>query len=389
MSDAELDFLRQLSEGQRNGPRQESDLSRTERRKQGRRRKKKKRGRRIAPVLALIFLVAVVGGGGYVGYSALRTYMKPPDYPGAGTGKVTVQIRDGDSIALMANRLKHADVVKSVDAFIRVAKKDPTATSIQPGFYQMRQRMSSKSALALLHDPSSRAGTTVSVPEGLRLEQTLQLLSKKTRRPISEFRKAASRTSSLGLPAYAHGNLEGYLYPARYDLKPKASARDLLKMMVTRYKQELGDLPARAAKVHLTPAQVIVAASLVQAEGGDPTDYPKIARVLFNRIAEGRRLQLDTTVLYAQKRVGTLRVLNKDTQVQSPYNTYQIKGLPPGAIDSPGKEAVDAALSPAKGNWIWFVTTDPSKRITKFTNKETEFVKFRHELDAYLTAHGQ
>jgi UPF0755 protein len=163
--------------------------------------------------------------------------------------------------------------------------------------------------------------------------------------------------------------------------------------MVARFKSENAQLAAQAKAAHMTPGQIITMASLIQAEAGIPADEPKIARVLYNRInqvngpAKGH-LQLDTTVLYALKK-RTLRVYLKDLQVNSPYNTYIVKGLPVGPIDSPGETAIQAALHPAPGNWYWFVTTDPDHKVTKFTNKDSEFLQFKKELDNYLKTKGQ
>src|SRR5262249_41531606 len=131
----------------------------------------------------------------------------------------------------------------------------------------------------------------------------------------------------------------------------------------------------------------------IQAEAGTAADEPKIARVLYNRISQVNgpakgHLQLDTTVLYAlHKR--TLRVYNKDLLVNSPYNTYRVKGLPVGPIDSPGATAINAVLHPANGNWYWFVCVGPDHKITKFTDKDSQFAEFQKELDNYLKSKGQ
>jgi UPF0755 protein len=195
--------------------------------------------------------------------------------------------------------------------------------------------------------------------------------------------------AGLGLPSYAKGRVEGYLFPARYDLNPNATARDIIKMMVTRFNKEAADadLVARAHAAHLTPGQLVTVASLLQAEGGRHSDFPKIARVIYNRVHQGTPLQLDTTVLYALNK-RDLRVFNKDTQVKSPYNTYLFKGLPPGAIDSPGLPALAAALRPARGDWLFFVTTDPSRKITEFTDNQQDFAQLKKKLDRYLATHG-
>jgi uncharacterized YceG family protein len=378
-----------FSEPSRGGHLPTDQLGRRAQRVARRRQRRRRRGAHAATFFALAFLVAVMGGGGLLGYAALRSYMIPPDYAGQGTGEIVVQIRDGDSAKTMGDRLQGAQVIKSSRAFVKVAKDDPRAQGIQPGFYTMREHMSAKAALALLLDPKSRAGNQITVPEGLRAREILQQLAAKTGIPLRDFQQAARDPAGLGLPSYARGRVEGFLFPARYDLNPNATARDILKLMVARFNKEMADadLVARAHAAHLTPGEVITVASLLQAEGGRHSDFPKIARVIYNRLHVGRPLQLDTTVLYALNK-RDLRVFNKDTQVRSPYNTYLIKGLPPGAIDSPGLAAIDAALRPARGNWLFFVTTDPGRKITEFTDNQEDFARLKAKLDKYLATHG-
>ena len=139
--------------------------------------------------------------------------------------------------------------------------------------------------------------------------------------------------------------------------------------------------------MNLTPAEAIIVASLVQAEGGRVADYPKIARVIYNRLDANMQLQLDSTVMYALHRYGILAT-NQQLQVNSPYNTYQHTGLPPGPIDSPGDAAIQAALHPAKGTWLYFVTVNPKTGVTEFTSSSTTFVQLRAELEKNLGQGG-
>jgi UPF0755 protein len=142
-------------------------------------------------------------------------------------------------------------------------------------------------------------------------------------------------------------------------------------------------LPAAAQSVHLTQAQVITMASLVQAEGGRLSDYPKIARVIYNRLAQGMPLQLDSTVLYGLNSYG---IIASDQQLTSSshYNTYKYKGLTPGPIDSPGQAAIQAVLHPASGNWLYFVTVNPKTGETLYTSSPQQFQQFRQELEKNL-----
>jgi UPF0755 protein len=281
--------------------------------------------------------------------------------------------------------------VKSSAAFYKVAKDDPHATSIQPGFYTLRLHMSAQSALALLLSPQSRAGRVV-FPEGKRSTEIFSILSKRTHIPVKDFRHACENGTALGLPSYADGKCEGYLYPFTYDPAPGATATQVLRTMVDQFKKVAGDidLEGEARRAHMSPHDVVVIASLVQAESGTADDMPKIARVIENRLHSPlpwmHKLQLDSTVMYGLGKYGIV-ASSTDLKSSSPYNTYARQGLPPGAISNPGEEAIKAALNPAKGNWTYFVTTDPKRHITKFTESATEFAKFRQELQQNLE-HG-
>jgi UPF0755 protein len=389
MSDADLDFLRQLAERQRSA--HAGQPARGARGNRGRRRRKNRRGHKLAPLIAVLFLVAVVGGGGYVGFTALSGFINPPDYKGQGTGSVTVQIQEGDSVRQMGGRLQQAHVVKSSGAFYKVAKKDPRATSIQPGYYTLRLRMSAQAALTLLLSPQSRTGR-LTFPEGKRAAEIFSILSKRTHIPLKDFQRVAQHPKALGLPSYANGQIEGFLYPFTYDPPPGATATQVLKAMVDQFKKVADDIDLESeAKAHgMSPHDVVTIASMVQAESGAAEDMPKIARVIENRLHSPQpwmhKLQLDSTVMYALGKYGIVASAT-DVRSTSPYNTYVHDGLPPGAISNPGEEALKAALSPASGNWTYFVTTDPKRHITKFTDNPTEFAKFRQELQQNLR-HG-
>jgi UPF0755 protein len=213
----------------------------------------------------------------------------------------------------------------------------------------------------------------------------LALLGARSGIPASAYAKVLNDPASLGLPSYANGKPEGYLFPATYEVQPHETALGVLKGMVQRFDQEAAtaNLAAAAKQVHLTEGQVIIMASLVQAEGGRLSDYRKIARVIDNRLAQGIPLQLDSTVLYG---LNTFGILANDQQLNSssPYNTYRHKGLTPGPIDSPGNAAIQAVLHPASGNWLYFVTVNPKTGETLFTSSQTQFEQFRQELQKNL-----
>lgn len=389
MSELNLEFFDTPTEGRRDAPtggRRPSEEEPTNDRNE----RRESKGRKVLPILlALAILVTLVGGGGYFGYRAVRDYIVPPDYVGNGTGQVSVQVRDGDSVATIGNRLYAASVVKSPRAFVKAAQADVRATTLQPGFYRLRKRMSAQAALLLLLDPKSRADTRITIPEGYRAVQVFQALSRKTGIPERDFQRAAASPGDLGLPEYAQGNVEGYLFPATYDLDPNADAKQILKLMVDRFNQVAADirLEERAKQLDVSPHKMLVLASLAQAESGRASDMPKVTRVVYNRLRRDMKLELDSTVMYALNKYGIV-ASNKDLQVNSPYNTYKYKRLPPGPIANPGRQALEAAFRPADGNWIYFVTTNPKRRITKFTASYKTFLKYKKELQRNLNGGG-
>ncbi|WP_223166485.1 endolytic transglycosylase MltG [Nonomuraea sp. SYSU D8015] len=343
----------------------------------------RRRAVRKAGLVAGGLIVSLVAlGAGAI--AVLKPHLSPDDYEGTGSGAVTVRIVPGSTAEAIGSVLAEAGVVASTESFVRATEDRAVADRLRPGHYRLRKGMAASAALDLLLSPASRVVRRVTIPEGMRVSEVLTRLAKQAGLPLKELQNVDK--ALVGLPKYAPG-LEGFLFPATYEIEPGDTAVDVLAAMVERFGVAARKvrLEERAARVHLTPLEAVTVASLIQAEGGTDDDYPKIARVIYNRLARGTKLEIDSTVLYAQNR-RTLRVTENDTKVDHPYNTYRHKGLPPGPIANPGEKALIAALHPAKGDWHWFVTTDPAHRITKFTNKESEFVRYREELNKNLGA---
>ena len=206
-------------------------------------------------------------------------------------------------------------------------------------------------------------------------------IAKATGIPRADLDAAAKDTAALGLPAGVK-NAEGYLFPATYDVDPHTSAEDLLLEMVAKTEKTLGELGVAAGDQH----RVLTLASLVQAEGRHPEDFGNIAQVLVNRLNKGMPLQLDTTIHYATGKY-TVQTTNADLAVNSPYNTYTHKGLPPGPIGSPGLDALKAAINPPAGPYMYFVATDPSTGKTEFAVTAAQFAQLKAKYDKWQKAH--
>jgi UPF0755 protein len=357
---------------------------------------RKGRARAGSGCLLLLVLIALMGGVAYVGLTkgvdwAREQFASPADYPGPGTTPVLVEVASGDTANQVGAKLHDAGVVQSAQAYINYARAHADASSrIQVGFYEVKKKMSAAEAFAVLTDPKNIRTDKVTVPEGLRVVDIVGLLVKHTKFTKAQFEQVLADPQQLGLPAYANGNPEGYLFPATYAFSPQAQPVDMLKQMVDRWRQAAQDvdLEGSAKRLGYTPAQLMTVAALVEAEGRG-TDMPKIARVIYNRIEHPGtagtvgKLQIDATVNYALGRIGVAHTSNADLGVDSPYNTYRNPGLPPGPIEAPGDDALAAAAHPADGNWYYYVTVNLRTGETKFASTPEEFQRYKAEYKQY------
>ncbi|MFE2940742.1 endolytic transglycosylase MltG [Streptomyces sp. NPDC059255] len=230
-------------------------------------------------------------------------------------------------------------------------------------------------------DESARRATTLVVPEGRRATQVYASVDRALDVPAGTTRKAAV-DARLELPEAARSNPEGYLFPATYPIDSTTSPAGLLGYMVRTANQRFGgDRITAGARAHGVSAyQTVTIASIVQAEADTTADMARVARVVHNRLALGMPLQMDSTLNYALNRA-TLDTSHADTRTDSPYNTYEHKGLPPTPIGNPGEEAMRAAVAPASGDWLYFVTVRPGD--TRFTNRYAEHRKNVEEFNKH------
>ena len=356
-----------------------------------RRRRPRRSGRRW---LVLLVAVVLVGGAAWAAYGALQPMVsglfgasEAADYSGPGEGRVDVVVKPGQTGEDIATTLRDAGVVKTRTAYIEVANADPQrAASIQPGTYSLLKGMAAQDAFDVLADPANRVAAGTTIREGLWASETFALLSKATGVPAAEYEKAAKDPESIGLPAEAGGNVEGWLFPSTYEFPEKATAVEQLSAMVamTVSVLEEADIPREDWQRTLTVA------SIVEGEVNGDADRAKVARVILNRLDEGPPnfglLQMDSTVHFAAKQRGRAGTTNAQRASDSPYNTYKVQGLPPGPIGNPGKASIEAAVNPADGAWNFFVTVDPGTGETKFAVTQEEHDRNVQEFQAWCSA---
>jgi UPF0755 protein len=357
----------------------DTNLSRRSARHEHARRRRARRHRRVFAVLTA-FVIIVVLVLGFAGYRIYQNRYHPKDYSGAGAGSVSIIVNSGDAAAAIGKTLRDKGVVASVRSFTNAASHNSTSGSISPGTYKLRTHMSAKNALSLMLDPASRLSNQVPVFEGATVFDVGPLLAKALGVSQAEVTAAIDDVRTLGLPqGYASGarppsSVEGFLYPATYSFDPGTKVSDALQQMITQFTDQARSTgftaDARARKI--SPYDALIIASIAVKEAKVATDYPKVARVILNRIAAKMPLQIDATSAYAakQKKLDPTKVIY--ATIDSPYNTYTHDGLPPSPISSPGESAMKAAVHPASGNWLYYVNGD-AKGDLFFTNSETAF----------------
>ena len=348
--------------------------------RQKHRSKKKSFGKTLIVLFGIIIVI------GLATPQIISRLSGAPDFPGPGSGAVQVQIEPGETLAQIGNSLKDLGVVASVDGFISAANDNPDSGSIAPGLYNLLLEMKSSDAILALLDPANRVVTRVVIPEGKRVTWIIDKLATETGIPLADFEAAVAKADELGLPDYAEGNAEGFLFPATYEFGPGKTAEQMIGEMISRFNTEAKgiDLEARSAQMGRTPYEIVIIASLLEGEG-QPRDFAKVARVAYNRLAEPMPLQFDSAVNYG---LGIADVLLTTELLNTPtdYNVYLNPGLTPTPINNPGALALEAALNPENGDWLYFITTDLLTTETKFTQSYEEFLVFKDELLAFCDA---
>jgi UPF0755 protein len=299
-------------------------------------------------------------GGGYANF---------PDRVISSTEKnVSISIPTGATGAEIAKILQSAGVVASAESFFRTAVANPKAASIAPGVHSLSLKISGKAALEQLLDPK-RIVNLIKITEGAWNSEIFRQLKATKIWTTNPAQSAKSVLLPQGIT-----ELEGVLFPAQYSFDEEISQVAALQSMVDKFKQVISSLDFVDPAGKLNTQQLVTVASLVQAEG-DVKDFAQISRVIRNRLEIGMPLQLDSTVHYLKNTRGQIFLSNRSTKLKSPYNTYQNYGLPPAPIGNPGLAALTAAIEPANGDWLFFITVAPGD--TRFTKSFTEFSNWK------------
>ena len=284
--------------------------------------------------------------------------------------EVIVEIPNGATGSQIATILFDSGVVKSSQAYFRVAVGDARSQKVAPGSHRMTLKISARQALDQLLDPD-RIPNLIRVAEGAwKSEVEKAFITYGFTQ--QEVKKAFSL---LKLPK-GFSKSEGLIFPAQYSFPQGTSAQAAAQSMIDRFSDDPYGRKLLQGNKDFSAQQLLTIASIVQAESTNE-DFSKVARVIYNRLKIGMPLQMDSTVHFIMQARGDIFLSRKSTTLNSPYNTYRKFGLPPGPISSPSSDAIKATLEPIQGDWLYFITVAPGD--TRFTASFDEFSSWKVE----------
>ena len=332
---------------------------------------------RALRVLVVLFLVLALLLAGAFGFYVWATGSAGPSRP------VTVDIPQGATVSEMGDILHEAGVIRSALMFGLTVRLRGIGGELKAGSYEMRTNMGLSEALEVLRagPPPEALPLSVTVPEGLRVEQVAEVVSEGLGVRRGAFLRAAESGEWAIEPYLPEGteSVEGFLFPKTYDFPEGVRAGRVVARMLQQFEDEVEGVDwARAEDLGLEPYEVVVLASLIEREARVAKDRRKISAVIHNRLELGMALEIDATVQYALPEHKE-RLTFDDLEYESPYNTYLFVGLPPGPIASPGLASIEAAMSPANGDWLYYVLIDPETGEHAFAETYDEFLEYREQ----------
>jgi UPF0755 protein len=293
-------------------------------------------------------------------------------YQGFEGAEQFVEIKPGTGSRAIGRALADAGVVRDEPTFRMAVYLTGTARELKAGEYRFAGPASSKEVARKLARGAVYT-RPVTFPEGLTVKEMARVFESRGLGAAQSFVQAASSPGAVRALDPAARDLEGYLFPETYSLTRRMEARALVGLMAARFLDVFGDeLRAEAQSQGRTVREVVTLASLVEKETARPEERPIVAAVYLNRLRIGMGLQCDPTVIYALERAGkfTGNLTRQDLRFDSPYNTYRYAGLPPGPIAAPGKASLEAALRPAKVDYLYFVSRNDGGHVFATTLAE-------------------
>ena len=302
--------------------------------------------REIAPMMRVV-LIAVVCFSLFLGAIGLWYLHKVNPSGGSNIG-ISFTVNDGDSVSSVSSRLESEGLITSAGVFRwYVGRKG--GIELTPGYYTIKPRDHMGNIMKVLSTPPSATFVKVTFPEGFTVSQMAKRLAEKTLRLNADLFNVAAQDPAISAAYRPAGqtSLEGLLFPDTYQISGDESEGQVVTRMVQlmeRVARQEG-LDESQDLVGFSPYKTLIIASRIEREAKTEADRAKIARVIYNRLQLGMKLQIDATLYYAAPEGSTF---TQAKELDSPYNTYLYKGLPPTPIANPGRASIAAALHPAQ-----------------------------------------
>jgi UPF0755 protein len=324
----------------------------------------------VVAVLGVIYLIvsSATGGGGEVAG-------EEPGEP------VQIEVVQGDTLSSVADKLEAEGIIGSSFFFTLQARMGGESSGIRPGQYAFAADEGNDEIMTKLTEGEAVPTFAVTVSEGLTLEETASAVAENGEISAGEFEEAANRTDYgyAFLEDGAINDTEGFLFPKSYEFEEGTTADQIVNRLLEQYllETENVDFAAASEELNLTEYELLTVASLIEREAANEAEKPIIASVIYNRIRAEMPLQIDATIQYARGEQKENLSL-PDLEVDSPYNTYQNTGLPPGPIASPSLSSIEAAVNPDETDFVYYVIT-PDGGEHFFTDNYDEFLVAKEE----------
>jgi UPF0755 protein len=352
---------------------------------------RKKRRLKRAVLFVLVFFLLIMVGGAAGAYYVWQSAAKPADE--TSEKEVSVSIPLGSSLSSISQTLEESEIVKNATLFKYYVKYKGEG-DFQAGEYTLSPSMTPEEIIAALKEGKviGVADGSISIPEGYQLMQIAEVIGSVTDHETTDVLKALNDETfvkkmmaaypAVVTEAVLNENirypLEGYLYPATYEVtSPAQSVEEIAEEMIAKTDEVVKSYTSQIKASGMTIHEFLTFASLVEEEATGKTDRKKIASVFYNRMKIDMPLQTDPTILYA-KGAHQDRVLYEDLEVHSPYNTYQVKGLTPGPIGNSGRGSMEAVLEPEQTDYLYFLASPAGDVYYSKTLDEHNAFKQKH-----------
>ena len=313
--------------------------------------------------LFLVFVVLAVFAA--LGVAVVLYQRTSEPFKGYEAAEQFVTIEPGSGTRTIGQRLIQAGVIRDEATFRAALWRSGRARALQAGEFRFDRPMTPAEAIDKIAS-GDVYNRRITFPEGLNIQEMARLYEQQGFGKAAAFVEAARDPGAIRSLDPAATDLEGYLFPETYAVPRDTTAAKLVGLMVGRFKQLFtAEMQQAAQALELTPREAVTLAALVEKETAQPSERPIVAAVYLNRLKIGMAMQADPTVIYALQRAGRYNgnIRRDDLSFDSPYNTYRYPGLPPGPIASPGLASLQAAVSPANVDYLYFVSRNDGSHV--------------------------